>query len=154
MIKKALESIKEIFIPVRSIADDIVVNMDGGVGGSWEVKCSIDDEEIPCEQLQEPDYIGVPAPAYLVDDPWFGPAPTYTDKQKDYMAIEAEYKEQEQASSPSVESGDIHEMMYQIATRTGSPTTLQLDPAGGSENFHEGPGGWHSGTGYNQFRKD
>ena len=69
MIKKALESIKEIFIPVRSIADDIVVNMDGGVGGSWEVKCSIDDEEIPCEQLQEPDYIGVPAPAYLVDDP-------------------------------------------------------------------------------------
>ena len=99
MIKKALESIKEIFIPVRSIADDIVVNMDGGVGGSWEVKCSIDDEEIPCEQLQEPEYIGVPAPAYLVDDPWFGPAPTYTDKQKDYMAIEAEYKEQEQSSS-------------------------------------------------------
>ena len=38
MIKKALESIKEIFIPVRSIADDIVVNMDGGVGGSWQVK--------------------------------------------------------------------------------------------------------------------
>ena len=35
MIKKALDSIKEIFIPVRSIADDIVVNMDGGVGGSW-----------------------------------------------------------------------------------------------------------------------
>ena len=37
MIKKALDSIKEIFIPVRSIADDIVVNMDGGVGGSWKV---------------------------------------------------------------------------------------------------------------------
>ena len=94
---------------------------------------------------------GVPAPAYLVDDPWFGPAPTYTDKQKDYMAIEAEYKEQEQASSPSVESGASSEMMCQIATRTGSPTTLQLDPPGGSENFHEGPGGWHSGTGYNHF---
>ena len=45
--------------------DDIVVNMDGGVGGSWEVKCSLDDEDIPCEQLQEPDhtYTGVPAPA-------------------------------------------------------------------------------------------
>ncbi len=154
MIKKALDSIKEIFIPVRSIADDIVVNMDGGVGGSWEVKCSLDDEEIPCEQLQEPDYIGVPAPAYLVDDPWFGPAPVLTDKQKDYMAIEAEYKEQEQSSSSSVESEDIHEMMYQIATRTGSPTTIQLDPPGGSENFHEGPGGWTSGSGYNQFRED
>ena len=24
------------YIPVRSIADDIVVNMDGGVGGSWK----------------------------------------------------------------------------------------------------------------------
>ena len=78
----------------------------------------------------------------------------YTDKQKDYMAIEAEYKQQEQQSSSSVESEDIHEMMYQIATQTSSPTTLQLDPPGGSENFHEGPGGWQSGNGYNQFRKD
>ena len=25
------------YVPVRSIADDIVVNMDGGVGGSWKV---------------------------------------------------------------------------------------------------------------------
>ena len=148
MIKKALESIKDIFIPVRSIAADITLGT--------EIECSIDGEVVPCEELQDPEYTytGVPAPAYLVDDPWFGPAPTYTDKQKDYMAIEAEYREQEQASSSSVESEDIHEMMYQIATQTSSPTTLQLDPPGGSENFHEGPGGWHSGTGYNQFRKD
>ena len=27
----------EPYIPVKSIADDIVVNMDGGVGGSWKV---------------------------------------------------------------------------------------------------------------------
>ena len=27
----------EPYIPVNSIADDIVVNMDGGVGGSWKV---------------------------------------------------------------------------------------------------------------------
>ncbi len=26
------------YIPVKSIADDIVVNMDGGVGGSWKVE--------------------------------------------------------------------------------------------------------------------
>jgi len=25
------------YVPVRSITDDIVVNMDGGVGGSWKV---------------------------------------------------------------------------------------------------------------------
>jgi hypothetical protein len=28
----------EPYIPVKSIADDIVVNMDGGVGGSWKVE--------------------------------------------------------------------------------------------------------------------
>ena len=49
MIKKALESIKEIFIPVRSIADDIVVNMDGGVGGSWE---EVDYVEIKGQKLE------------------------------------------------------------------------------------------------------
>ena len=27
----------EPYIPVKSIADDIVVNMEGGVGGSWKV---------------------------------------------------------------------------------------------------------------------
>tara|TARA_A100001234_G_C12427940_1_gene301446 strand:- start:185 stop:478 length:294 start_codon:yes stop_codon:yes gene_type:complete len=31
------------YVPVRSISDDIVVNMDGGVGGSWK-------------QLEEGDY--------------------------------------------------------------------------------------------------
>ena len=43
---------KEPYIPVRSIADDIVVNMDGGVGGSWyeseseglDVLSDIDDQ--------------------------------------------------------------------------------------------------------------
>tara|TARA_Y100000589_G_scaffold315155_1_gene338347 strand:+ start:3579 stop:4022 length:444 start_codon:yes stop_codon:yes gene_type:complete len=147
MIKKALKSIKDIFIPVRSIAADITLGT--------EVECDIDGEKIPCQELQEPEYsyTGVPAPAYLTDDPWFGPAPDLSDKQKDYMAIEAEYKMQE-ASSPSVESEDIHELMYQIATQTGSPTTVQLDPPGGSENFHEGPGGWNSGIGYNQFRSN
>ena len=37
--------------------------------------------------------------------------------------------------------------MYNIATGAGK-TTVQLDPLGGSENFHSGPGGWMSGTGY------
>ena len=29
--------------------------------------------------------------------------------------------------------------------------TIDLDPPGGSENFHEGPGGWTSGNGREQF---
>ena len=28
----------EPYIPVNSISDDIVVNMDGGVGGSWQIE--------------------------------------------------------------------------------------------------------------------
>ena len=35
--------------------------------------------------------------------------------------------------------------MYEIATK--SATTLKLDPPGGSENYHEGPGGWNSSQG-------
>jgi hypothetical protein len=58
----------------KPVGDDIVVNMDGGVGGSWQV-----------------------------------------------VALEPE---------------DIHEVMYNMATKCGK-TTVQLDPVGASENFHE-----------------
>ena len=37
--------------------------------------------------------------------------------------------------------------MYEIATKNHN-TTLDLNPPGGSENFHEGPGGWNSGNGW------
>ena len=98
-------------------------------------------------------YIGVPAPAYLKEDPWFGSVPVYTEKQRDYMEMEFEMKQQEeeQRKEKTKEPDNIHEMMYNIATGNRN-TTVQLDPPGGSENFHEGPGGWNSGTGQNQFR--
>ena len=37
-------------------------------------------------------YTGIPAPAYLEDDSWFGPAPVRTKKQMDCVAQEAEIK--------------------------------------------------------------
>ena len=155
MIQKVLNSIKGVFIPKSEFEEsETQTSLLKKKAEHFKVECAIDNKVVPCSELKTTPYIGVPAPAYLVDDPWFGPAPMYTDKQKDYMAIETEHKQQEQKSSSSVESEDIHEMMYQIATQTSSPTTLQLDPPGGSENFHEGPGGWQSGNGYNQFRKD
>ncbi len=58
---------------MRELGDDIVVNMDGGVGGSWSV------------QTSEPE--------------------------------------------------NIHEVMYDIATKCGK-TTTQLNSVGGSENIH------------------
>ena len=92
-------------------------------------------------------YTGVPAPAYLEDDEWFGPAPVRSQKQIDYMEKEVEMKRQEREQNFSVESNDIHQKMYEIATQNHN-TTIDLDPPGGSENFHEGPGEWTSGNGW------
>ena len=127
-----------------------------------DVICEMDEDAIDCSDLEDDGldyedqyYTGVPAPPYLVPDPWFGnEAPPYTEKQIDYMEKETELKKEEAArrEESGQESEDIHKQMYDIATESGS-TTTQLDPPGGSETFHEGPGGWMSGTGYKgQFK--
>ena len=161
MIKKAIEqamtSFKDNFgnkISWPKVeSDNITVNMDGGVGGSWKVECAIDETPIDCEDLQE-NYTGIPAPAYLNDDPWFGPAPVRSEKQLDYMERETQMKQQEEAirSEFTVESEDIHAKMYEIATASNG-TAVQRDPIGGSENFQGGSNGygWMSGTGMGQF---
>ena len=99
-------------------------------------------------------YTGIPAPAYLDDDPWFGPAPVRSEKQLDYMEHETQMKQQEEAirSEFTVESEDIHAKMYEIATASNG-TAVQRDPIGGSENFQGGSNGygWMSGTGMGQF---
>ena len=102
-----------------------------------EIECAIDEQTVDCAVMEEEPYTGIPAPAYLKDDEWFGPAPEYTEKQKDYMVQETEIKRQEFEKSFSVESEDIHQVMYEMATKSAA-TTLQLDPIGGSENFQGG----------------
>ena len=102
-----------------------------------DIECAIDDDVVECSEMDSPSYTGIPAPAYLKDDEWFGPAPEYTEKQKDYMVQETEIKRQEFEKSFSVESEDIHQVMYEMATQSAA-TTLQLDPIGGSENFQGG----------------
>ena len=112
---------------------------------SNKIECAIDEEVVDCDEMDSPPYIGVPAPAYLEDDPWFGPAPERTEKQLDYMEKETHIKQQQyQETHTSVESEDIHQKMYEIATQN-TPTTIQLNPPGGSENV------WMSGTGMGQF---
>ena len=144
-----IRKLKEVF---TSKSDDITVNMDGGVGGSWKVESPIIGEDTTNydewieEELKEKVYTGIPAPAYLEDDPWFGPAPTYSQKQLDYMVQETEIKQKEREENFSVESEDIHQRMYEIATQN-TPTTIQLNPPGGSENV------WMSGTGMGQFNE-
>ena len=113
--------------------------MDGGVGGSWKVECSVDDKQVDCSDFQENYdegesfkqdainyYTGVPAPAYLNDDDWFGPAPIRSQKQLHYMERETEMKRQERKENFSVEPDNIHEMMYNMATSQQS-TTIHLE---------------------------
>ena len=111
-------------------------------------KQEVETQTTLLQKKAEP-FTGVPAPVYLKDDEWFGPAPEYTEKQKDYMAQETEIKRQEFEKSFSVEPEDIHQKMYEISTKSQN-TTLHLNPPGGSENFQEG--GWQSGTGFGQYR--
>lgn len=125
--------------------------------GSWKVECAVDEETVDCTELnvfdeKEP-YTGIPAPPYLAEDPWF-PNVVLSDKQVDIKAAHdaavADNQILAEGDDGVVESSDIHQKMYEIATK-GSATTLQLDPPGGSENFQSGPGGWNSGTGLRQF---
>ena len=142
IIKKLKETLGQVFHSPEATGtwgDDITVNMDGGVGGSWKVECAIDEEVVDCREMDSPPYVGIPAPAYLEDDEWFGPAPVKTEKQMEYMEMETKIiKDREQREKEfSIEPDDIHQKMYDIATQ-GASTTLQLNPLGGSENFQGG----------------
>lgn len=107
-------------------------------------------------------FTGVPAPDYLEDDEWFGPAPILSEKQQEYVEIRSQLEKEKQLipqseDQPRKEVDNIHEVMYNIATKGGN-TTTQLNPmpelGGGSENFQSGPAGpgsWMSGTGMAQF---
>jgi len=98
-------------------------------------------------------FTGIPAPDVLSYDPWFGPV-ILSEKSIEYMIEEVRENQKERENDFSVEPDNMHQVMYDIATRSNN-TTLDLNPLsspGGSENFHEGPGGWTSGNGLNQFR--
>ena len=111
-----------------------------------DIECAIDENTIECNHLdddQEKAYVGVPAPILNPVDEWFaspyGCPPAITEKQQDYMAQEAEIKKQEAENRQywTKESANIHQEMYEMATKSGA-TTVQLDPIGGSENFQGG----------------
>ena len=107
-----------------------------------DIECAIDDQTVECEgEAFKQDalnyYTGVPAPVYLEDDPWFGPAPVRSEKQLDYLEQETFIKQQQAQEVGKREPDNIHQVMYEMATRSAA-TTLQLDPVGGSENFQGG----------------
>ena len=147
---KFLKKLQEVINPTQKVETQTTILQKKA--GTYKVECTIDEEVVDCEEISSTPYTGVPAPEYLQDDPWFS-TPIKSEKQLEYMQQEIEVKRQERENNFSVEPDDIHQKMYEIATKNQN-TTLDLDPIspGGSENFHEGPGRWSSGTGQNQFR--
>lgn len=110
------------------------------------------EEKVACTvKLEKEPYIGVPAPLVPPNDPWF-PNPIKSEKTI-IKETEMEVKKALEKESQPVtnEPDNIHNVMYNKVTKNQN-TTVQLNPPGGSENFHEGPGGWTSGNGQNQFR--
>jgi|TARA_R100000030_G_scaffold69345_1_gene53143 hypothetical protein len=109
--------------------------------GTWEdnIECSIDEEVVECDEMDSPPYTGIPAPILNPVDEWFaspyGCPSAITEKQQDYMEREVEAKMEESLNTKEPEN--IHQLMYEMATKSGS-TTLHLDPIGGSENFQGG----------------
>ena len=82
------------------------------------IECAIDEEVVECSEMDSPPYIGIPAPAYLEDDEWFGPAPERTEKQLDYMEKEtiAKQEEEEKRREYGGEPCSMHQLMYEMAT--------------------------------------
>ena len=115
-----------------------------------EVVCEIDEDVVDCKQIDNMPpwghsdleaFSSRPVDEYfdnIVDD-WF--AKPYNENVDiitgESFTVDPITGEQVTYEPPSSEPENIHEVMYDIATRSGS-TTIQLDPIGGSENFQGG----------------
>ena len=108
--------------------------------GTWtndDIECAIDDNVVDCSEMDEEPYVGIPAPAYLEEDPWFGPAPIRSEKQLDYMEQETIVKQEEEERRQEYkgEPCNMHQLMYEMAT---SNWNTVKETQGGSENFQGG----------------
>lgn len=106
-----------------------------------DIECAIDEQLVDCKEIDEDPYVGVPAPILNPIDEWFSSSYGFaenaiTQKQKDYMERETELKMCAETAD-YVEPANIHQVMYEIATKSQS-TALYIDPPGGSENFQGG----------------
>ena len=114
-----------------------------------KIECAIDETVVECEgeaftndalNYYAP-YTGVPAPVLTPHDDWFEDPPK-TEMQMEYEHINDDphdgwWLRPEWQDQETKESANIHQEMYEIATKSGA-TTIQLDPIGGSENFQGG----------------
>ena len=132
MIKKVINKLKKVFIPKSEF-----------------VKKTPKKVEKPKEN-----YIGVAAPVTTPDDSWFS-APVKTEKVIAYEKQVAQKIEEQrivEAAHPKKEPENIHQQMYERASKYWGTWKEEIQSPGGSENFQSGPGGWNSGNGMGQFK--
>jgi len=119
-----IEKIKQIFETQTTL-----LRKKAGIFKEEDIECAIDEEVVDCKEIDKEPYVGVPAPVLTPHDDWF------EDPPKSEMQIEFEaFKQEAHKFYQTKESENIHQQMYEIATKT-SATTLKLDPIGGSENL-------------------
>ena len=127
MIKKVIKKLKKVFIPKSEF-----------------VKEEPKKVEKPREQ-----YIGVVAPVVTPFDSWFS-KPVKTEKVIAHEEKVAEVVKQKEVEQPkSKEPENIHQQMYERASKYWGTWKEELQSPGGSENFQSG---WNSGNGMGQFK--
>ena len=136
-----IEKLKQFFETQTSL-----LKKKAGVFKEEDIECSIDEQIVDCKDLDEDPYVGVPAPILTPHDDWFKDPPK-TEMQMEYEHINDDphdgwWLRPEWQDDKSNEPDNIHQLMYEIATKSGA-TTIQLDPIGGSENFQGGSENFH-----------
>ena len=122
-----IEKIIEIFETQTSL-----LRKKAGIFKEEDIECAIDEDVVDCKEIDKEPYVGVPAPVLTPHDDWF------EDPPKSEMQLEYEHINDDLHDGWWLreESENIHQQMYEIATKN-STTTLKLDPIGGSENLQE-----------------
>mgnify|MGYP001407281149 CR=1 FL=1 len=122
-----IEKIIEIFETQTSL-----LRKKAGIFKEEDIECAIDENVVDCKEIDKEPYVGVPAPVLTPHDDWF------EDPPKSEMQLEYEHINDDLHDGWWLreESENIHQQMYEIATKN-SATTLKLDPIGGSENLQE-----------------
>tara|TARA_B100000902_G_C26999071_1_gene758946 strand:- start:300 stop:722 length:423 start_codon:yes stop_codon:yes gene_type:complete len=124
-----------------------ILQKKAGIFKEENVECVIDEDVVECKEIDIPPYTGIPAPALNPEDDWFASPYTLTEpelnnNQEEYQQEAVERLHDDIRKHDNKEPEDIHQVMYDMATRNGS-TTIQLNPVGGSENFQGGSENFH-----------
>ena len=118
-----------------------------------EVECAIDEDIVDCKEIDEEPYVGVPAGIISPIDDWFS---TPYNEEVDTVtgepvAMDSITGESVSYQPPSCEPENIHQVMYDMATKNGKHWEQ-----GGSETFQQNVNldnhTWQSGTGWSQYR--